>query len=171
MNSSIIFCSSWAGCSIFLSFSLSSSTLINLKIQNLYMLFKMQVYRGSKQWNKLFYYLFLSEYFFFNAAEHGSDGFFDYNSKISFLSGNSSLMSSLLITLSVPLGFFFLCALLYIHQCWGIWDYSSGKWRVALASKRKESQAIRWFSPYIIPKFCFNCLNLFLYLSVKTWWC
>lgn len=54
----------------FLSFSFSSSTLTNLKIQKLYMLFKMQVYQCSIGWNKLFYSLFLSEYFFLNAAEH-----------------------------------------------------------------------------------------------------
>lgn len=40
--------------------------------------------------------------------------FSEYNSKISFLSDNSSLMSSLLITLSVLLGFFFLYVTYFI---------------------------------------------------------
>lgn len=34
--------------------------------------------------------------------------------------------------------------------------YSSGKWRIALASNKKENQTIRGFSSYIIPKFSFN---------------
>lgn len=136
------------------------------------MLFKMQVYQGSIQWNKLFYSVFLSEYFFFFWVLLSTDLVFsDYNSKISFLSDNPSLMSSLLITLSVQVGFlFFSYVLLYIHQSWGLWDNSSGKWRAALASKRKTSQAIMGFSVYIIPKFCFNSLNLFLYLSLKALW-
>lgn len=135
------------------------------------MLFKMQVYQGSIQWNKLFYSVFLSEYFFFFWMLLSTDLVFsDYNSKISFLSDNSSPMSSLLITLSVQVGFFFSYVLLYIHQSWGLWDNSSGKWRAALASKRKTSQAIMGFSAYIIPKFWFNSLNLFLYLSLKTLW-
>lgn len=45
--------------------------------------------------------------------------------------------------------------------------YSSGKWRIALASNKKENQTIRGFSSYIIPKFSFNSLKFFLYLHLK----